>query len=103
MRQDMLEQLGGPEQNPGESYLSMGMTKRPGELFQVAWGKVADALTLEQFKKTMGLRTYKAKALFVRDHVSKSKKIHALCNKLIELIEQHEALVAESLKAVSRE
>lgn len=100
---ELLESMGGPETNPGEMYLTMGMAKRPGETFQEAWNKIADALSLSQFKKTMGLRTYKAKALFVRDHVSRSKKIHALCNELIGLIEKHEKEVRESLKAVSNE
>jgi hypothetical protein len=81
----------------------MGMSKRPGEQFQVVWDQIADALSLSQYKKTMGLRTYKAKALMVRDHVSKSRKIQALCNKLIQLIDANETEVRESLKAVSRE
>lgn len=51
---------------------------------QARWTKIADALTLEQYKKTMGIRNYKAKALLVRDHVSKSKKIKALCDDLIK-------------------
>jgi hypothetical protein len=100
---ELLAELGGPEQNPGERYLSMGMSKRPGEQFQVVWDQIADALSLSQYKKTMGLRTYKAKALMVRDHVSKSRKIQALCNKLIQLIDANETEVRESLKAVSRE
>lgn len=100
---EILADMGGPENNPGERYLSMGAQKRPGEKFQAVWDKIADALSLSQYKKTMGLRTYKAKALLVRDHVSKSRKIHALCNELINLIDKHEAEVRESLKAVSRE
>jgi len=97
---ELLAELGGPEVNPGERYLSMGQQKRPGEQFQAVWDRIADALSLSQFKKTMGLRTYKAKALFVRDHVSKSRKIHTLCNQLVELIEAHETEVRESLIAI---
>lgn len=100
---ETLESMGGPENNPGERYLSMGQGKRPGEKFQAVWDKIADALSLSQFNKTMGLRTYKAKALYTRDYVTRSKKLQALCNELIELIEQHEEEVRNSLKAVSRE
>lgn len=50
-----------------------------------AYKPIVDALTFKQFGKTVGIRNYKAKALFIRDYVTKSKKVQDQCNKLIEL------------------
>lgn len=63
------------------------MNKTREQLSQ-AWTKVADQLSLKQYQKTMGNSNYKAKALFVMSHVSKSKRVHADCVALINLYNQ---------------
>lgn len=62
-----------------------------------AYDALVEALTFKQYSAGMGILNMKARALFVRDHVTQSKKIHALCNAVIA------AYDSESLKAVSNE
>jgi hypothetical protein len=47
------------------------------------WALVCNCLNLRQYEKTMGIADYKQKALKVKT-ITKSKKILALCDELIE-------------------
>ena len=52
------------------------------------WSWVADRLTIKQFELCMGGdMTFKAKALRAKS-VSKSKRVHRLCDRLIEACEE---------------